>query len=103
MVQCYRLFAHPDELPAYRAMTLTVDGRVMDNVTLSADSDLEALTTAETMVNGFAVELWDGLRFIERFESRQRSLGQAAGDDLQIRAGPTQQSLNAVRVCGYLK
>lgn len=70
MARDYRLSDVPEFPRAYRAMTLTGDGRVAANVLLCAGSDLEALTAAKVLAGEFAVELWDGLRFIERFEPR---------------------------------
>lgn len=52
---------------AYRVLHLAADGRVLASVPLTAESDLEALTMAETLKGKCAVELWDGLRFIEHF------------------------------------
>lgn len=38
------------------------------NTSISASSDLEAPTAAETMADEHAVGLWDDMRFSERFE-----------------------------------
>jgi hypothetical protein len=74
MARSYRFFDVPEVPRAYRAMTLTGDGRVAANVPLCAGSDLEALTAAEVLAGELAVELWDGLRFIGRFEPRTQRL-----------------------------
>jgi hypothetical protein len=55
---------------AYRALILLPDGRVFDTHSLMADDDDEAITLAEAMVDGHAVELWDGLRYIEYFAAK---------------------------------
>lgn len=69
MDRSYRLFDDPEFPSAYRAMTLTGDGRVMANLSLIASSDLEAIAAAKVLADAHAVELWDGLRFIDRFEA----------------------------------
>ena len=66
----HRLLGYPELPRAYRVMMLRPDGRVATNTPVAAGSDLEALTLAETLRTDLAVELWDGLRFIERFESQ---------------------------------
>jgi len=63
-----RLFDDPEFPRAYRAMTLTGDGRVLANISLVAVNDFEALAAAEALATELAVELWDGLRFIDRLE-----------------------------------
>jgi hypothetical protein len=42
-------------------------GTVVNAMRLAVESDEEALERAKAMVDGHAVELWDGLRFIEHF------------------------------------
>ena len=54
---------------SYRAMIVTNQGLVVANHKLSAPDDGAAAALARTMVNGHAVELWDGLRFIEHFDA----------------------------------
>ena len=58
--------------PVYRVMLLDADGRVLSNLPLppSVESDERAKSTAQSMVDGHAVELWDGLRFIEHFDPK---------------------------------
>lgn len=67
----------------YRAMTLDACGRILSVERLSAPGDREAMDLARAMVDGHAVDLWDGLRFIECFEPVDRSipgsLGRIAG------------------------
>jgi hypothetical protein len=57
----------PSPPRAYRVLHLSADGNVLMALPITAESDLEALTTAETLKRECAVELWDGLRFIEHF------------------------------------
>jgi hypothetical protein len=44
------------------------NGRVIANTSISASSDLEALTVAETMADEHAAGLWDDMRFSEGFK-----------------------------------
>lgn len=66
----HRLLGYLPEPSTYRVLMLAQDGSVVTAMPIPADSDLEALTLAETLRAEFAVELWDGLRFIEHFETR---------------------------------
>lgn len=52
---------------AYRAILLAADGRIATLSRLDAQDDAEALVRAAGMVDGHAVELWDGSRFIAHF------------------------------------
>lgn len=65
------LVVHPpiatEEPTAYRAITLTDDGRVLASGPLAARSDDEALLLAATMKRGAGIDLWDGLRFMAHF------------------------------------
>ncbi|GJE43427.1 hypothetical protein [Methylobacterium soli] len=54
--------------PRYRALILSQEGLVLRTERVPADDDPAALAIAETLDGAHAVELWDGLRFIERFE-----------------------------------
>ena len=51
----------------YRALILSPSNYVLRTEHLSAGGDDEAFTIAQNMVDGHAVDLWDGLRFIEHF------------------------------------
>ena len=53
--------------PAYRVILLAKTGSVIGMVPISVQDDDEAVERAKAMVDGHAVELWDGLRFIEHF------------------------------------
>jgi hypothetical protein len=52
----------------YRAILLDAKGNVVGIERLTVGSDDEALARAEAMAAGYAVELWDGLRFLEHFD-----------------------------------
>ncbi len=62
----------PNEAEAreYRAITLAHDGRVREVRLLWAGSDAEAIAQAETLVRDCALDLWDGLRFVEHVAGR---------------------------------
>jgi hypothetical protein len=48
---------------------LAKDGAVVSASRISVEDDDGAIEAAKAMVDGHAVELWDGLRFIEHFPS----------------------------------
>lgn len=60
----------PSSMPgsAYLALLLTPQGDVVSTRDLQAENDEEAVALAKSMVNGHAIELWSGLRFIEHFQ-----------------------------------
>lgn len=63
-------FVDLDKLPEprrYHAFLIDADGRVVRSKSLPASDDQDALQQAEAFVDGHAVELWDGLRFMEHF------------------------------------
>ena len=60
----------------YRAHILTPDGRIAVTKKLVVESDAEALHAVATMADSYAVDLWDGLRFIEHFEPKTVSTPQ---------------------------
>lgn len=53
---------------AYRVILLRKDGTVVGTVPVSARDDDLAIERAKALADGHAVELWDGLRFIEHFD-----------------------------------
>lgn len=53
--------------PAYRVVLLAKSGTVINAWRLIADGDEQAMECAKGLVDGHAVELWDGVRFIEHF------------------------------------
>ena len=69
--------------PRYRALILTHEGLVLRTERVPADDDHAALTLAETLSREHAVELWDGLRFIERFDARSPPARQSDGTELR--------------------
>jgi hypothetical protein len=52
----------------YRAYVMGPDGRIDRRIDFKCPSDAEARQFAEGAVDGHAVELWQGDRFIERFD-----------------------------------
>jgi hypothetical protein len=48
---------------------IDLEGNVIRTERLQAATDEEALALASTMTDGYAVELWDGLRFVEHFDA----------------------------------
>lgn len=67
----------PNEAVAreYRAIALAHDGRVREVRLLWAGSDAEAIAQAETLVRDCALDLWDGLRFVEHVAGRSIRTG----------------------------
>ncbi|TXN19420.1 hypothetical protein [Methylobacterium sp. WL9] len=55
--------------PAYSVFLLARDGTVSNPVRVAAKDDADGREQARAMVDGHAVELWGGLRFIEHFPS----------------------------------
>ncbi|WP_156652667.1 hypothetical protein [Methylobacterium sp. Leaf86] len=54
--------------PAYRVIILAKNGDIVSAARISVEDD-RAIEAARAMVDGHAVELWDGIRFIEHFPS----------------------------------
>lgn len=52
----------------YRAFVIGPDGHVIGRTDLHCTSEQEAKERAKQLVDGHAVELWEGPRMIERFE-----------------------------------
>jgi hypothetical protein len=52
----------------YRAFVIGPDGQVINRVDIRCSDEKEARRLAKIVVDGHAVELWQALRFIERFE-----------------------------------
>lgn len=57
----------PPMPPRYRAILIGKSGEVLGMTRLSVRDDPTAIVEAKALVNGHAVELWDGLRFIDHF------------------------------------
>ena len=53
--------------PRYRVLILDREGQVLRMERIEGDEDDEAVERARRLVDGHAVELWDGVRFIEHF------------------------------------
>ncbi|GEP11240.1 hypothetical protein MGN01_30850 [Methylobacterium gnaphalii] len=47
---------------------MTSDGHVLDTIKLNASDDAAALSLARVLAEKHAVELWDGLRFIQHIK-----------------------------------
>lgn len=56
-----------DSLPFYRAILIDGDGHTVSMYRIMAAGDGEAVSQAKALVDGHAVDLWDGVRFIEHF------------------------------------
>lgn len=54
--------------PAYRVLAMSRDETVIADVAVQAADDEEAIAVAKQLATGRVIELWDGLRFVERFE-----------------------------------
>lgn len=61
--------AESEIAPHYLVQFIDLEGNVIRTERLLAATDDEALALASTMTNGLAVELWDGLRFLEHFDA----------------------------------
>lgn len=53
--------------PRYRTFLLDINGQISRERAVEALNDKEAITVAVGMMDGRAIDLWDGLRFIEHF------------------------------------
>ena len=60
--------AEPDGTPCYRAVMRNACGGEVLNTPIFALEDDEAKDKARALADGYAVDLWDGMRFIERFD-----------------------------------
>lgn len=60
--------AESDGIPCYRAVILDACGGAVLSTLVSASGDDEAMDKAQALIDGHAIDLWDGFRFIERFE-----------------------------------
>lgn len=57
----------------YRAYIVDKDGHVTGRIDLLCENEDDALQRAKQLVDGHAVELWQGKQKIERFEPLPRS------------------------------
>lgn len=51
----------------YRVNFINPDGTILRTEILDANKDEDAIQAARRLMNGQALDLWDGLRFIESF------------------------------------
>lgn len=56
-----------DHILFYRAIFVGNDGQIKHIIDVEATSDAEAIKFTETMVDSHAIDLWEGLRYIEHF------------------------------------
>lgn len=54
--------------PSYRIIMVDDGGKVTSVIPLPVHDDESAIAVAKRMANGLSAELWDGLRYIERFD-----------------------------------
>lgn len=54
--------------PRYRVQILSPDGRMVEAISFTAYGDEAASVIAKSMIDGHAIELWNGRRLINRFE-----------------------------------
>jgi hypothetical protein len=57
----------------YRVALIREQGVVASMVQITAPDDDEACKKARALVDGHAVDLWEGLRFVEHFPARHAS------------------------------
>ena len=57
-------------MPDYRAYTVGSDGHFIDFKPFDCVDDAEAIEKAESLVDGHAIELWNGPRMVIRFERK---------------------------------
>ena len=57
-----------DGMHSYRAFVLDEDGHVFRRIDLECQNDEVAKHQAELLVDGHAIELWDGTRKLAKFE-----------------------------------
>jgi hypothetical protein len=61
--------------PDYRAISITREGGVAEIRALVALSDEDAIAQTAALVRDLAMDLWDGLRFVEHFAGRVVTTG----------------------------
>ena len=59
----------------YRAIRSARDGRVTDVTALEARCDADAIAQVDALGRDLALDLWDGLRFVEHFAGRRSPAG----------------------------
>jgi hypothetical protein len=56
----------------YRVYTVGLDGHFTGCEPLICSDDAEAVTKAKRMVDGHAIEVWSGERFVARLETKTK-------------------------------
>jgi len=64
-----------DTPPSYRVLLFDREGKVHSSVPVPVPDDEAAKAVARRMSNGLSAELWDGLRYIERFDGTGHPAG----------------------------
>ncbi|GJE54813.1 MULTISPECIES: hypothetical protein [Methylobacterium] len=59
------------ERPSYRVVLFDRNGRVHSITPLLVTEDASAKMSACRMANGLSAELWDGLRYIDRYDGTE--------------------------------
>ena len=54
--------------PSYRVLLFDEEGNVHSSIPVPVCDDESAKNVARHLANGLSAELWDGLRYIERFD-----------------------------------
>lgn len=62
------------EEPKYRAMLINQHGMVVSTVRIAAGDDAKAREKAKALVDGHAVDLCDGRRFVDHFPAAEERL-----------------------------
>jgi hypothetical protein len=57
----------------YRAYTIGDDGHIIDVAPLVCDDDDAAIKQAAQLLNGRAIELWSGPRFVTKLEPKRNN------------------------------
>lgn len=76
-----------DDMRDYRAISHAQDGRVIGVRALVAGCDAEAIAQVEALVRDFAMDLWDGLRFVEHVAGQHLLAGALFAAAGAIRCG----------------
>lgn len=58
-------------MEAYYAYIMGHDDHITSRVIVTSEDDAEAKRLAKQLVDGHAVELWQGARLVERFEPEE--------------------------------
>jgi hypothetical protein len=61
---------HVNGIIEYRIYTLDLTGQILDAVTIECRGDDEAIAKTKQMVDGHALDLWCGIKFLGHFEAK---------------------------------